>query len=604
MTPRYEPPSYRMIFERVDNLPVVVETLKRMGVQIIIDACYTPHGNRQGLSVGWVALVFLTYILTEADHKMVSVQDWEAKRHHTLERLTGQSISETDFTDDRLADVLRYLSDDELWWRIEQALSQRSIRAYRLATTGPVRLDATVGGVKHDEKKHTLFQSGRNKKGGYEVQFKVMLGVLDPLGLALAADVVAGNVADDPLYGPIYQRIRQTLDKSGLLYIGDSKMGALATRLLIVIGDDYYLIPLAMVGQTPVLLDELLSLLKAETIALTPIYFPQDLPADPNEAPDPELAIAEGFEVVREQQATLEDGRLVTWTERLLVIRSRAFAQAKQATFEQRLAKTEAAILALTPPPGRGQRQFDDPVALQQAIDKLLTRYQMTDYFDIHLERQSTTRPVRAYKNKPARIEQKVRYQVHLSRRERTIEQAKFRLGWRVYATNASVKKLTLTEAVLAYRDQYLAERPFARLKGSLLKLLPLYVQRDDHAKGLIHLLTIGLRALTITEFVVRRTLAQTNETVCGLYDGNPSRQTSRPSAELLLDAFDDITLSLRLNQVGEIVEQYLTPLNQVQIRILELLDLSPDIYYSLTGIPLSLPIFQSEMSPEFVGGS
>ncbi len=601
MTPRYEPPPYRMIFERVDNLPVVVETLKRMGVQLIIDACYTPHGNHQGLSVGWLALIFLTYILTEADHKMVSVQDWEAKRHHTLERLTGQSISETDLTDDRLADVLRYLSEDELWWQIEQDLSQRSIRVYHLETSGPIRLDATVGGVKHDEKKHTLFQSGRNKKGGYEVQFKVMLGVLDPLGLALAADVVAGNVADDPLYGPIYQRIRQTLDKSGLLYIGDSKMGALETRSLMAIGDDYYLMPLAMVGHTPALLNELLNLVKTEAIDLTPIYFPHDLPPDPNEVPNPELAIAEGFEVVREQQTTLEDGTLVTWSERLLVIRSRAFAQAKQVAFEQRLTKAEAAILALTPPPGPGQRQFENPVALQQAIDNILTRYRMTDYFDIHLEQHSTTRQVRAYKNKPARIEQKVRYQVHLSRREKALEQAKFRLGWRVYATNASVKKLTLTEAVLAYRDQYLAERPFARLKGTLLNLLPLYVQRDDHAKGLIHLLTIGLRALTITEFVVRRALAQTNETLRGLYDGNPCRQTSRPSAELLLDAFDDITLALRLNQVGEIVEQYLTPLNPVQIRILELLDLSADIYSCLTGFSLSIPLFQNHIHPEYV---
>ncbi len=601
MTPRYEPAPDRMIFERVDSIPVVVKTLKRMGVQKIIDTCYTPHGNRQGLSVGWLALVFLTYILTEADHKMVSVQTWAAKRHHTLERLTGQYISETDLTDDRLADVLRYLSEDELWWRIEQALSQRSIRAYRLETSGPVRLDATVGGVKHNEKKHPLFQSGRNKKGGYEVQFKVMLGVLDPLGLALAADVVAGNVADDPLYGPIYQRIRQTLDKTGLLYIGDSKMGALETRALIVTGDDDYLMPLAMVGHTPVLLDELLSLLQAGAIDLTPIYFPQDLPVAPNEAPDPELAIAEGFEVVREQQTILEDGTLVTWQERLLVIRSHAFAQAKQTAFEQQLAKAEAAILALTPPPARGLGQFDDPIALQQAIDNILARYQMTDYFDIHLEQQSTTRQVRAYKNKPARIEQKVRYQVHLSRRERAIEQTIFRLGWRMYATNAAGKNLTLTGAVLAYRDQYLAERPFARLKGNLLNMVPLYVQRDDHAKGLIHLLTIGLRALTITEFVVRRALAQTHQTLPGLYDGNPCRQTSRPSAELLLHAFDDITLSLCFNQAGEIVGQYLTPLNPVQLQILDLLDVSADIYYCLTGIPLSLPTFQGQLRPDYV---
>jgi hypothetical protein len=50
-------------------------------------------------------------------------------------------------------------------------------------------------------------------------------------------------------------------------------------------------------------------------------------------------------------------------------------------------------------------------------------------------------------------------------------------------------------------------------------------------------------------------------------------------SAELLLDAFDDITLIIRFNQVGEIEEKYLTPLNELQRRILRLLGLSSDIY-------------------------
>jgi transposase len=352
----------------------------------------------------------------------------------------------------------------------------------------------------------------------------------------------------------------------------------------------------------------------AGEIELTPIYLPEDLPTDPDEEPDPELAIAEGFEIVRSQEATLENGTVVTWQERLLIVRSHALAEARKKALEKRLDQAQAEILALTPPPGRGRRQFDDPEAVQQAIDAILTRYDVAELLSVELERQVTTRQIRKYGDRPARTEEKVRYQVHVTRREEAIEEAKERLGWRVYATNAPAEQLSLTKTVLAYRDQYLAERSFSRLKGPLLAMLPLYVQRDDHAKGLIHLLTMALRALVIIEFVVRRSLVEEQETRCpeappeldeglveglsGLYAGNPKRRTARPTAELLLDAFDDITLIIRFNQVGEIEEKYLTPLNELQRRILRLLGLSSDIYDCLTGIPVAWPVAQGEMRP------
>jgi transposase len=587
---------YSMRFERVDSIPVVLAILMQMGVQAIIDAHYTPHGNHQGLSVGWLAVIFLVYTLTEADHKMCPVQEWADKHCHTLERLTGQTIRPTDFTDDRLADVLRYLSDDALWWRIEPDLNQRTIRVYHLETTGPVRLDATTGGVNHDEEKHTLFKAGRNKAGGFGVQFKMMLGVLDPLGMPLAADVVAGNTADDPLYVPIYRRIREMLGQTGLLYIGDCKMGALETRAVIVDGGDYYLMPLAMVGEIPALLDEQLDRILARDLELTDIYLPDDLPTSPDEEPDSELAIAQGFEITRQQEATLEDGTVVIWQERLPIVRSSALAEVKKQALEERLTKAEAEILALTPSPGRGKRQFDDPTALQQAMDAILTRYDVAEFLQVEAEPQVTTRRVRGYRDRPTRTEEKVRYQVYVTRRQEAIAQAKQRLGWRIYATDTSVEQLGLTAAVLAYRDQYLAERSFCRLKGPLLAMLPLYVERDDHAKGLIRLLTVALRALVVIEFVVRRSLAEEQDTLSGLYDGNPKRCTARPTAELLLKACDDISLAICFDQAGGIVETYLTPLNDLQVRILGLLSLSPHIYDCLTSIPVAWPLPQSEV--------
>jgi transposase len=53
---------------------------------------------------------------------------------------------------------------------------------------------------------------------------------------------------------------------------------------------------------------------------------------------------------------------------------------------------------------------------------------------------------------------------------------------------------LSLEQAVLAYRSAYLVERSVGRLQGRPLSLTPLYVQRDEHATGLIRLLSLALR--------------------------------------------------------------------------------------------------------------
>src|SRR2546423_342952 len=85
--------------------------------------------------------------------------------------------------------------------------------------------------------------------------------------------------------------------------------------------------------------------------------------------------------------------------------------------------------------------------------------------------------------------------------------------------------------------------RSLGRLKGRPLSLTPMYVQRDDHATGLIRLLSIALRVVTLLEFVVRRQVAAAGAKLAGLYAGNSKRETGRPTAERLLEAFQDITL-------------------------------------------------------------
>ena len=118
------------------------------------------------------------------------------------------------------------------------------------------------------------------------------------------------------------------------------------------------------------------------------------------------------------------------------------------------------------------------------------------------------------------------------------------------------------------------------RLKGRPLSLRPMYVQRDDHATGLIRLLSIALRVLTLLEFLVRRQLTVEGATLTGLYAGNPKRATARPTAERLLEAFQEVTLTV-IEGMGQ-VYRHLTALSPLQERILELLGFSSRVYRRL----------------------
>jgi transposase len=84
--------------------------------------------------------------------------------------------------------------------------------------------------------------------------------------------------------------------------------------------------------------------------------------------------------------------------------------------------------------------------------------------------------------------------------------------------TNASTERLTLPSAVIYYRDEWLLERGFHRIKRGHLPALPIYFQNQDRIVGLMFLLMMALRVFTLIEFVVRQALGN-------LIDGQKSVQ-------------------------------------------------------------------------------
>jgi transposase len=562
--------------ERIDDFVLLIHVMVQLNLPEILDRHIPRHWFQAGLSWGWVATIWLAHIVSQGDHRKVTVRDWVRQAHDTLERVTGFSIRDTDFTDDRLTIVLRELSQPAYWHAIERELGQNMLRVYNLEQKR-VRVDATTVSGYHAGGADSLFQFGKSKDNPGLLQVKVMQGVLDPLGLPIATDVVSGEQADDGLYRPLIERMLTFLTQAGLLFVGDCKLSALATRAYIRGRGHHYLAPLALVGDTAAEMRAWVQEALNGKQPLTPIALVDDLGQT--------QPVVQGYETTRRCTAQ-EDGKPLDWTERVLVVYSDSYAQAQTRGLEQRLATATAKVNALTPARGRGKRQIQDEAQLAQAAQAILQAHRVEGLLAYTFERQVERRTQfvgrgRGAVNRPQRIVEQVRYQITaVVRHEAEITALKDTFGWRAYATDVPAEQLTLEEAVRVYRDEWLIERSFHRLKGAPLSLSPLFVKRDDQVVGLIHLLTIAVRLLTLIEFVVRRALQREQAELVGLHPENPKKATATPTTERLLQAFANITLTLI--RFPDRVARHVTPLTSLQVRILELLGLSPDIYRSL----------------------
>ena len=569
-------PDFHVV--RLDDLPPLFALLERMQVAALLDELFPQHSNWAGaLSFGQVAVGWQVYLLSTSDHCLNHVQDWVAQRLPVYSACLGTTVRALDFSDDRLAYVLDKLQEvppgvvpeNTCWSRFETRLNQRLMRVYDLHPER-VRLDPSTVSTYAPVNEQGLLRLGHSKDGRPgDAQLKFQLGLLDPLALPLVTQVVAGNSADDPLYAPAIRQAQATVGAGGKTYIGDGKMGALATRVLLAASRDFYLCPLGDKQLPPPARRALINAVLRGEIKRQPIQREQ---VDARGLNPPVVEeIAEGGEV-RVKMKARHEGKIVRWTERRFVIRSHAYARAEAAALEQRLTRAETELRELAERK-QGKRRLDKRET-RAAAEQILARQRVTDLLAVQVKSHTTQQAVRKYKDRPAGTRKETTITVTVTRQEDAITQVKEQLGWRVYATNHP--DLTMSEAVLAYREQYRIEDGISRLKGRPLGLAPMYLQTESRMVGLIYFLTIALRVLTLVEFQVRRGLQAEGKTLTGVYAGQPGRQTARPSTELLLAALRGVDAAYGTGV------RYLRPLTAAQKRILQLLELDEQLYEKL----------------------
>jgi transposase len=558
--------AFAITNEQINDLPLLLGIVEDLGVQRVIDAQIQPHGNWEGISVGTAVSVWLCHLLMERDHRVVSVREWAAERQQTLCDLLGLLLRETDLSDDRLANVLTMVSEPADQAAMDTALAQDWIAVYALPRD-LVRLDSTSVSVYHAARpEESLLQHGHSKDHRPDLaQFKVMLASLDPLGMPLCGQLVAGSAADDGLYVPAYDAAVRTLGTAAVLVVGDSKMGALATRAHIVAGGSAYL----CAYRPPSATAEIAGWIE-DALAHQERW--QELrDVDERTGEITTLAVIDAW-------ARTQTLGACRWTERVLVVRSAPLQAGLRRKREEALARLCAQLEALRLRPARGRTRYRYRADLEAVVSALVAKAHLVGVLEVPLEEEvgadGRTRWIVGA------------YSVNLAAWAALVA----RLGWHVYLTSTTSTHYTAPTLVRAYRHQVLQERGFARLKTRNLQIRPVYLHDEQRIRGLTWLLTLALRVLTLVEYRLRTALQQRGESLAGLNPASATQATQRPTTERLLHAFRNITRT-HLTSAGQ-THHHVTPLTPLQEHILSLLQLPADLYARL-GTAAPQPLFK-----------
>lgn len=562
-------PSLTITNEQINSLPLLLGIIEDMGIRQVIDTYITPHGNWQGASIGTVLAIWLSHILIERDHRLAFVRDWAAERQQTINTLLQLTLRDTDCTDDRLATILSLLGDPATQAALDAALVQRWMRVYRLPTA-IVRLDSTSVSVYHDvDEPGSLLQLGHSKDHRPDLrQFKVMLATLDPLGLPLVCQVPAGNCADEPLYVPAYTAAVTALGTHSVLVVGDSKMAALANRGQFVSGQSCYLCayrPPSATAEIAAWVEQALSRPATwqviETLDLSTGEIRREAELD-----------------VWEREQTWHDPTTqarLSWSERVLVVRSRAYQSGLLRRRVQALERVTTALTELWQPPCRGRKRYGSAAELEVVVAERIAQAGLSGIVQATVGEERLSNGTR-------------RWIVSRIWVDRLAWQAmEERLGWQVYVTNTTEAQYAAPTLLQAYHDQPILERGFARLKTRNLQIRPLYVRDEVRIAGLVWLLCLALRVLTLTEQRLRTALSERQEAIVGLNPASRTQSTTRPTSERVIAAFAGITLTMLSGPALQ--QRHVTALTTTQQHILSLLGLPPDLYDRLTALTTNL---------------
>src|SRR5262249_15823746 len=155
----------------------------------------------------------------------------------------------------------------------------------------------------------------------------------------------------------------------------------------------------------------------------------------------------------------------------------RAHSDAKK--LDQAIESAQSELLKLNERK-QGKKRLDAE-RMTQTCEEIVKRRGVEGVVNWRVETQVEEREVRAWRNRPERIERQELHEVKVELDDAALLKRRRHLSWSFYATNHNRDRLPMGRAILAYRGQHGIEQGFGRFKGRVLGLMPLFFKLDLH---------------------------------------------------------------------------------------------------------------------------
>ncbi|WP_459904051.1 hypothetical protein, partial [Desulfosarcina cetonica] len=129
-------------------------------------------------------------------------------------------------------------------------------------------------------------------------------------------------------------------------------------------------------------------------------------------------------------------------------------------------------------------------------------------------------------------------FRIDLQFNQLAYDQDVSRAGYYPLVTNQPVTKLSITDAMMAHKNEYKVEHIFRRSKSGY-NLEPIYLHTPERIEAYLFLFKIALQIVVLIERAARQNIQARDK---GLDDFMPNKKDYRtPKAEYLLQKFEHV---------------------------------------------------------------
>lgn len=543
---------------RIGAMPIINRLLERMNLEEILQEHLPAEDARTKIATARGLMLFIRNILVSRE-PLYGMSEWARQYAPDLLGLTSQQVSAVN--DDRAA---RWLSRFFFWDppTIALAVTKHCLREFRVSLDELHNDSTTVtfyGDYEAAEREQwrrgrstPAITFGHNKD--HRPDLKQLLYVLTLSrdgGVPIHFRVHSGNVVDDQTHRETWDLLRQLAGRADFLYVADCKL-ATKENMAYIAGQQGRFV--SVLPRTRKEDADFRKQLAEGRITWRPLW----------EKRDEQGQVLDSFSLSDSPSLTSEGYRLPWY-------HSTHKAQLDAAARASNIRRSLQDLGQLRDKLRSPRTRYRDRTKIQEAVEEILTSYQVTQFLRTHLEEVPVETFRQNHRGRPGPDTQyikqvKRRFDLRYEMDHPQIAAAERLDG--VFPLVSNDGQLSELELLHAYKQQPLIEKRFEQMKTDFA-IAPVWLKKVERIDALLAVYFLALLSEALLERELRQALKRERLDSLPMYPEN--RPCRCPTVRRLIDVFDPIQRH-EIHPAGQPPIALVTELTPLQHQLLQLL--------------------------------